>query len=108
MKLRFVITQHSCDIKLMKSLIKYFNCGRVEIAYERLHVNFVVPKFTDIEGKIISFFFNKYPLQGVKNLDLEGFCKVVELMKDKLHLTNEGLEQIRKIKLCNNANRKQA
>jgi LAGLIDADG endonuclease len=65
-KLRFVITQHSCDIKLMKSLIKYFNCGRVEIAYERLHVNFVVPKFTDIEGKIIPFFLRNIRFKGLK------------------------------------------
>jgi hypothetical protein len=26
------------------------------------------------------------------------FCKVVELMKNKAHLTSEGLEDIRKIK----------
>jgi hypothetical protein len=31
-------------------------------------------------------------------LDYEDFCKVAELMKNKAHLTQEGLNQILKIK----------
>ena len=30
---------------------------------------------------------NKYPLQGSKKLDFYLFCEVVELMKNKAHLT---------------------
>jgi len=51
----------------------------------------------DIETKIVPF-FQKYPIQGVKSLDFQDFCKVVELIKEKRHLTKEGLEQISKIK----------
>jgi hypothetical protein len=105
----------------MNSLVKYFHCGRVEIASERLHVNFVVPRRNLLTLKVKLFLFSRnihftfiqdgylsWKKEGVKRLDFEDFCKVAELMKDKLHLTNEGLEQIRKIKLCNNANRKLA
>jgi hypothetical protein len=35
---------------------------------------------------------------GMKNKDLVDWCKVVELMKAQAHLTEEGLEQIRKKK----------
>ena len=51
----------------------------------------------DIETKIVPF-FQKYPIQGVKSLDFQDFCKVVELIKEKRHLIKEGLEQISKIK----------
>ena len=47
--------------------------------------------------KIIPF-FEKYPIKGVKALDYADFCKVAELMKNKAHLTEHGLEEIRKIK----------
>lgn len=43
-------------------------------------------------------FFQKYPIQGVKLLDYFYFVSVIELMKNKVHLTEEGLDQIRKIK----------
>jgi len=48
-------------------------------------------------SKIIPF-FSKYPIEGVKAKDFDDFCKVAELMKSKVHLTSDGLEQIRKIK----------
>jgi hypothetical protein len=43
-------------------------------------------------------FFDQYPLHGAKRLDYLDFCKVANLMEGKLHLTEEGLDQIRKIK----------
>jgi hypothetical protein len=51
-------------------------------------------------------FFDKYPLQGVKSLDYADWCRVAELIKDKKHLTQEGLDQIRKIKAGMNTGRK--
>lgn len=55
--------------------------------------------------KIIIPFFTKYPLQGAKRLDFADFCKVAELMKNKAHLTPEGLDQIREIKSGMNSGR---
>jgi hypothetical protein len=69
-----------------------------------LAVNFVVSRFSDITEKIIPF-FDKYPLVGVKRLDYLDFVKVAELMKEKAHLTAEGLEQIRVIKAGMNRGR---
>lgn len=57
--------------------------------------SFSVTKISDIHEKIIPFFV-KYPIQSSKLF--KGFCLVGELMNNKLHLTTEGLEQIREIK----------
>lgn len=95
--LKFHIAQHSRDKDLIKSLINNFGCGRIELNLEKSAVYFVVTKFNDITDKIIPF-FEKYLIQGVKALDFSDFKKVVELMKNKSHLTKNGLEKIRLIK----------
>jgi hypothetical protein len=46
--------------------------------------------------------FNQYNLQGSKRLDFEYFRKVAELIKNKVHLTDKGLELVLKIKVVMN------
>nr|YP_010218639.1 LAGLIDADG endonuclease [Morchella brunnea]UBU98502.1 LAGLIDADG endonuclease [Morchella brunnea] len=116
MRLRFRICQHSRDIKLINSIIKYLNCGMVEARSKLNFVELVVTKFSDIEHKIIPF-FHKYPIQGIKSLDYKVFCTIAAppslfqregvggcipslsergdalLIKDKAHLTVEGFEK---------------
>ena len=72
----FGVTQHSRDEKLMKSLIKYLECGYINKAKTRPNeVNFIVTKFWDITKNIIPFFPScktwkglagrkKHPIQG--------------------------------------------
>jgi hypothetical protein len=103
--LHFTIAQHSRDTELMNSLIQYFGCGSVVKPSEKYSVEFAENKFTDIDGKILPF-FEKYPLQGLKLLNFEDFCKVAEIMKAKGHLTEEGLVKIREIKAGMNRNRR--
>lgn len=94
-KLIFILAQHVRDERLMRSLIEFLDCGNVHFSKEA--VNFLVEKFSDLETKIIPFFV-KYPILGVKAQDFKYFCRAAELMKEKKHLTQEGLDQIRKIK----------
>ena len=102
-ELAFVITQHSRDEQLMKSLIEYFGCGNI---YKNpVTVDFKTTKFKDLTEKIIPF-FEKYPIQGVKFLDYLDFVKVIKLIENKAHLTEKGLDQIRKIKASMNRGRK--
>jgi len=83
-ELLFQITQHYRDELLMRSLVQYLDCGNI---YNRGEVcDFRVTKFTDIENKILPL-FTKYKIVGVKACDFSDFCRVVELMKDKKHLT---------------------
>jgi hypothetical protein len=94
-RLMFQITQHIRDEKLMTSLIDYLGCG---VVYkDRKVLVLKVTKFEDLTDKIIPL-FTKHPILGVKALDFADFCRVSELMKDKKHLTKEGLEKIKQIK----------
>jgi len=101
--LKFQITQHSKDEQLMKSLVSYLGCGRYEIN-QRDAGNYVCTKFSDINEKILPF-FSKHPLAGVKFLNFTDWCKAAEVIKARAHLTEEGLDQIMKIKAGMNKER---
>ena len=101
-KLEFQLTQHSRDVKLIRMIQAYLNCGHVYKKGDAF--DFRVRKFSDI-NKIIIPFFNEYRIKGVKEQDYEEFCHVAELMKEKKHLTAEGLNQIKKIKAGMNRGR---
>ena len=104
MQLNFIITQHTRDEKLIKSFISYLGCGRYKDRYklrsrssEVNAGNYIVTRFVDHIEKIIPF-FDQYPIIGVKSLNYADFKKVAEIIKTGDHLSQEGLEQIRKIK----------
>ena len=99
---KFYINQHERDKALLESFISYLGCGRVE-TFNSLSV-FVVTKLIDIDEKIIPLFKN-YPILGEKSKDFSDLCEVLEMIKDKKHLTEEGLEQIRLIKAGMNTGR---
>jgi len=103
-RIKFQITQHIRDNELMKNLITYFQCGRIEYTSQNSWINFVVTNFKDITDKIIPF-FDKYTIQGIKALDYLCFKEIAGLMKDKAHLTKEGLYKIRLIKSKMNSQR---
>lgn len=86
------------DKELINVLIKYFNCGNIEIDKRGTVINLRVSKFVDINEKIISF-FDKYSLKGSKLLDYYDFRKIVNLMKNNFHLTYKGIMEIKTIKL---------
>lgn len=97
-RLRFRLTQHVRDTKLLKVIVNHLSCGIVStdtnnFAAMRLDVR----KFSDLL-LVIKPFFNKYPLHGSKRLDYESFIKIVDIMERKEHLTQEGLAKIRLIK----------
>lgn len=103
-KLKFSLTQHSRDERLLKHIVEYLGCGYYFKRPNKLAGDYIVVKFSDIVTKIIPF-LDKYPLVGAKRQDYLDFCKVASLMKTKVHLTNEGLEQIRQIKSGMNSGR---
>jgi len=103
--LKFHVVQHSRDIELMKSLISYLNCGRIELALKQSAVYFVVTNFQDILEKIIPL-FDKCNIKGIKQSDYEDFRRVAMLLQDKQHLSEAGLSKIKSIKSNMNLNRK--
>lgn len=103
-RLEFILTQHSRDYALMQNLMTKLGCGYVKVYKNKSWLAFVVVKFSDVYDTIIPF-LAKHPLHGAKKLDFEDFCKVGELMKQKAHLTVEGLNEIRTIKMGMNKGR---
>ena len=103
--LKFQITQHSRDAQFLKSLVSYLGCGNYVARNNKDFGELIIIKFSDITDIIISL-FDKYPIIGVKAKDFEDFKRVAELMKNKAHLTSEGLEKIRLIKKGMNKGRK--
>ena len=97
--LRLVVTQHIRDEYLMASLVKYFNCGNIRQDNREAvpAIYYRVSKFIDISQIIIPY-FKKYPFMGGKALDFSYFCKAEELVRNKAHLSEEGLQKIREIK----------
>jgi hypothetical protein len=102
----FQITQHIRDIKLMKSLEKYFHCGKCNIRRMSEISDYNVMSFQNISEIIIPF-FDAYPLRGVKSKNLVDFRKAAEIMKVKGHLENKGLEQLLILKAGMNRGRTQ-
>jgi hypothetical protein len=102
--LTLYITQHIRDIKLMESIIKYLDCGRILKRNATPAVDFKVGDFNDIITKIIPF-LQKHPLQSVKQLNYQDWVKASSLIANKEHLTAKGLEEIKMIK--NNMNKKE-
>ncbi|CAG8976712.1 hypothetical protein HYALB_00008468 [Hymenoscyphus albidus] len=90
------------DTDLLKEFVNFFNCGRYSLSSPEAG-DFMVTKFEDIYTKIIPF-FNKYTLKGSKSLDFYAFNRALyfvrrELIINKAHLTSEGFESIKPIKL---------
>ena len=97
------ITQHNRDSILMKKFLAFFNCGRIETS-RALYVNFIVTKLLDV-NKIIIPFFENYPVLGSKSKDFLYWKRIAKLMSEKAHLTEEGAEEILRIKSNMNASR---
>lgn len=102
--LRLQLAQHNRDFLLLKSLISYLGCGRVEENLKHSASYYVVSKFDDIIEKVIPF-FDKYQIEGVKSLDYQCFKEIALLMQEKQHLTHEGLEKIKSLKSGMNKSR---
>ena len=102
-QLRFRITQHIRDFFLMEKIVQYLGGGQI-YNYTKYAVHINIVDFSLITNKIIPL-FKEYPLVGVKSQDYLDWCKIHKLMLDHSHLTVEGLNLIRGIKLGMNRGR---
>jgi len=99
-KLVFKITQNNKNINLLKQIIELLKCGNLHSQSKVTNssvIDYMVTGLSDMTYKIIPFFI-KYPLQSNKRKELESFIQVSEMMKQKAHLTEEGLAKIQIIK----------
>lgn len=90
---RFKITVHITDLDLMLNLKKFFGEDIGKIVISKDSCTYRVDKLKDIFEIIIPH-FDKYPLTTQKLADYMLFKEIVSLMKNKEHLTLDGLKKI--------------
>ena len=95
-QLRFRISQHSRDLKLMEKIVEYFGSGKIYKYGGKSAVSLTIVDFTDITNTIVPFFY-KNPIFGIKLYDYLDWCKIHSLMVNRSHFTVGGINSIRKI-----------
>jgi hypothetical protein len=100
-QLQFAITQHIRD--LMFSIKEFFNCGHIGNDGPT-KLQFRIRSLLELESRLFPL-LDMYPLQTLKRLDAEAFREVHAMMKNGLHLTLKGFEEIQKIRATTNRGR---
>ena len=87
----FRIVQHKRDEQILHRIRDTLGCGRIVINHgDRLEL-----RVRGMENltKIVKF-FQQHPLQTSKKRNFEIFAKIISLMQEKKHLSEEGMQLI--------------
>lgn len=93
---RFSIGLHKRDINLLTKIKNKLNIGNISQNNKEI-VSYEVGDINDISKTLIPL-FDEYNLNNIKYLDFLSFKKVINIIKNKEHLTELGLNKIRLIK----------
>ena len=91
----FTVVQHERDVQILHALKAYFGCGVVRVNHGDRMAYRVRSKKHLLEH--IVPFFVKHPLKTKRNVDFRKFRHIVLMMEKGVHLTGEGIEEIRAI-----------
>jgi hypothetical protein len=91
----FTVVQHKRDVQILHALKDYFDCGVVRVNHGDRMAYRVRSKEHLLE-RIVPFFM-KHSLKTKKNVDFKKFRNVLLMMDKGVHLTSEGVEEIRQI-----------
>lgn len=91
---------HKKDITILKLIIKNLGVGRINYKHGSTSVQLDVGSLHEIETLIA--FFDKYSLVSKKKADFHLFKEIINIIKMKEHLTDEGLEKIVALKASMN------
>jgi hypothetical protein len=101
-RLIFEIELRGDDREVLERLQYTWKCGSLfNLNYERYgwkpHVKYAIKSHKDLFKTVIPF-FKRYPLQGKKKKDFVDFCKAAEVVKQKRHLTEQGIKELEEIR----------
>ena len=91
----FTVVQHERDVQILYALKDYFGCGVVRVNHGD-RMAYRVRKLKNLSENIVPFFM-KHPLKTKKNVDFRKFRSVLLKMERGVHLTSDGVEEIRQI-----------
>ena len=94
----FVITQGEKSLPALRIFESHFRCGKVFVnkRYDNHHeplYRYCVRSVADLRDTIIPF-FRSYPLRTAKQNDFEHFARIIEMLSNKEHLTENGMRKI--------------
>ena len=91
----FTVVQHKRDIQLLHALKGFFGCGVVRVNHDD-RMAFRVRSKEHLLQNVVPFFM-RHPLKSKKRSDFEKFRRVLLLMEAGIHLTPEGIDEIRRV-----------
>ena len=91
----FTVVQHKRDVQLLYALKDFFGCGVVRVNHGD-RMAYRVRSQLHLLERVIPFFI-KHPLKSKKNIDFLKFREILFMMTANEHLTQEGVEHIRRI-----------
>ena len=89
----FTVSQHQRSKKVLFTLQEYFNCGTIRFNKSDETWKYEVRSLDNLLEKIIPH-FEKFSLQTSKAQDFESFKEVCQLMRQKHHLSVNGIHSI--------------
>jgi len=93
----FQLWLDSKDLKTLNELKDFFGVGTVSTRKNKNVVSFTINKLNDLVEVVIPH-FSKFQLQTQKNFDFKSWAQIVDLIKNKKHLTPEGVMEIFSLK----------
>ena len=102
-QLHFHIKLKDIDKEVLDKVNNSLNCGNVYFQKEKRSnhsqcYRYTVSSKEDIFEKIIPFFRNNQLQTVSKRKSFEIFCQIADLVKDGVHLTEEGIYKIKTLK----------
>ena len=91
----FTVVQHERDVNVLHALKSHFGCGVVRVNHDE-RMAYRVRDRKHLWERIVPF-FEKHKLKTKKRVDFMKFRRVLLKMERGDHLTQEGLDEIRRI-----------
>ena len=92
----FIVIRHKRDIQVLHALKAFFSCGVIRKNHDSKMV-YRIKRLEHLMEHIVPF-FEKHLLKTGKLVNFLKFRKILLKMKSGIHLTPEGIDEIRAIK----------
>ncbi len=89
----FSVSQNADRSGVLRLMQEYFQCGSIRPDRSDKTLKYEVRSIDDLVSKVLPH-FEQYPLLSEKRREVERFARVCELVRQRAHLTQEGMREI--------------